>query len=87
VLDLENESNCHRLSQVTIRLRINFNQESMPIRQVGSFARIKSKSAQSHDAPYWLMTVRHGIKVAKARLDWCDETLARLKKMAKANKL
>jgi PadR family transcriptional regulator AphA len=49
-------------------------------------ARIKSKSTQSPDAPYWLMTVGHGIKVAKARLDWCDETLARLKRMAKANR-
>ena len=49
-------------------------------------SRIKSKSVPSPDAPYWLMTVRHGIKVAQARLDWCDETLARLKKMAKANK-
>jgi PadR family transcriptional regulator, regulatory protein AphA len=46
---------------------------------------IRSQHTESPDAPYWLMTVNYGKKISKARLDWCDETLAKLNKMARAN--
>lgn len=40
--------------------------------------------ADDPNLPYWLMTVSYGQLVRQALLDWCDETLARLNKMAKA---
>ena len=40
--------------------------------------------ADDPNMPYWLMTVRYGQHVRRALLDWCDETLAKLNKMAKA---
>ncbi|HEU5236854.1 MAG TPA: PadR family transcriptional regulator [Pyrinomonadaceae bacterium] len=46
---------------------------------------IKSQHAESVDAPYWLMTVNYGKKITEARIDWCDETLARLNRMMRAN--
>ena len=33
--------------------------------------------------PYWLMTVRHGQHVTRGLLQWCDNTLAELNRMAK----
>jgi DNA-binding PadR family transcriptional regulator len=30
------------------------------------------------DQPYWLITLRHGLHVARASLAWCDETTQRL---------
>ena len=48
---------------------------------------IRSQDLESPDEPYWLMTVNYGKKITKARLDWCDETLARLNRMMRANKL
>ncbi len=33
------------------------------------------------DPPYWLSTLRHGVLVAQASLEWCDETLTRLSKV------
>ena len=32
----------------------------------------------SPDQPYWLITLRHGLHVARASLAWCDETITRL---------
>lgn len=40
--------------------------------------------ADDPNVPYWLMTVRHCQHVRRALLDWCDETLAKLNKMARA---
>jgi len=47
---------------------------------------IKTLYLDNPNAPYWLMTVRHGQYVRQALLDWCDETLAKLNKMAKATR-
>lgn len=33
--------------------------------------------------PYWYSTLRFGVLVTQARVDWCRETLARLKKIEK----
>jgi PadR family transcriptional regulator, regulatory protein AphA len=33
---------------------------------------IRSQNPESPDAPYWLMTVKYGNKISKARLDWCE---------------
>lgn len=30
------------------------------------------------DQPYWLITLRHGLHVARASLAWCEETITRL---------
>lgn len=43
-----------------------------------------SNPADDPNVPYWLMTVRYGQHVRRALLDWCDETLAKLNKMARA---
>ena len=40
--------------------------------------------ADDPNVPYWLMTVRYGQHIRRALLDWCDETLVKLNKMAKA---
>lgn len=40
--------------------------------------------ADDQNMPYLFMTVRYGQHVLRALLDWCDETLAKLNKMAKA---
>ena len=37
--------------------------------------------ADNSNAPYWLMTVRYGQHVSRALLQWCDKTLAELKRM------
>jgi PadR family transcriptional regulator, regulatory protein AphA len=55
-----------------------------------SYKRIEKEIKASHladdpNAPYWLMTVRYGQHVRRALLDWCDETLAKLNKMARAD--
>jgi DNA-binding PadR family transcriptional regulator len=46
---------------------------------------IRSQRPESPDAPYWLMTVNYGKRISKARIDWCDETLAKLDKIARGN--
>ena len=33
------------------------------------------------DQPYWLVTLRHGLHVARASLAWCDQTIARLSEL------
>ena len=35
----------------------------------------------SPDQPYWLITLRHGLHVARASLTWCDETVNRLSEL------
>jgi DNA-binding PadR family transcriptional regulator len=47
---------------------------------------IKAEYADNSNLPYWLLTVRYGQHVSQALLDWCDESLAKLKKMAKSNR-
>ena len=33
------------------------------------------------DQPYWLMTLRHGLQVARASRAWCDETIGQLSQL------
>ncbi len=33
------------------------------------------------DQPYWLITLRHGLHVARASRAWCDETIDQLKQL------
>jgi PadR family transcriptional regulator AphA len=44
---------------------------------------IKKEYADDPKSPFWLLTVRCGQHVSQALLDWCDEALAKLNKMAK----
>jgi DNA-binding PadR family transcriptional regulator len=46
---------------------------------------LRSQERGTLAEPYWLMTVNYGVRIAKARMDWCDDTLAALNKMSKAN--
>lgn len=45
---------------------------------------IKIRHPDDPNLPYWLMTLSYGQHARRALLDWCDETLAKLNKMAKA---
>ena len=47
---------------------------------------IKAEYADNSNLPYWLLTVRYGQHVSQALLDWCDESLAKLNKMARNSK-
>lgn len=47
---------------------------------------IKAEYADNSNLPYWLLTVSYGQHVSRALLDWCDEALAKLNKMAKSRK-
>lgn len=64
------------------------------IRHVEQFRELQEKSLQKYEAieqemqekgtdnpnfPYWLMTVSYKLHVTKALINWCDETLAKLK--------
>lgn len=42
---------------------------------------LKTEHANHQGLPYWLMTVSYGQHVSRALLDWCDETLERLKSL------
>ena len=42
---------------------------------------ISREYADNSNAPYWLMTVRYGLHTSRALLQWCDKTLAELKRM------
>jgi len=39
---------------------------------------VELEAQASPDQPYWLITLLHGLHVARASLAWCDETIARL---------
>jgi DNA-binding PadR family transcriptional regulator len=43
--------------------------------------KIIREDGDNSNAPYWLMTVRYGEHVSRALLQWCDKTLAELKRM------
>jgi DNA-binding PadR family transcriptional regulator len=47
---------------------------------------LKALSAGNPNLPYWLMTVSYGQHVTGSLLDWCDETLARLHRLAKSTR-
>ena len=49
-------------------------------------AEIKAKYKDNPNLPYWLLTVRYGQHVSRALLDWCDEALAKLNRMAKSSR-
>lgn len=42
---------------------------------------LKQDRADNPEQPYWLMTVSCGIWVSRAFVDWCDETIEKLKVM------
>lgn len=48
-----------------------------------SFERTEAEVAAdpSPDAPYWRLTVRHGIAMTRALRDWCDEALPTLEQL------
>jgi DNA-binding PadR family transcriptional regulator len=43
---------------------------------------LRAENSDHPDLPYWLMTVRYGEKQARAAIDWCDETIAKLKALS-----
>ncbi len=45
-------------------------------------AHIKDIAASNPNLPYWFLTLSHGKHSAQAALDWCDEALATLSKLA-----
>jgi hypothetical protein len=47
---------------------------------------IKVEYADNSNLPYWVLTVRYGQHVSQALIDWCDESLAKLKKLAKSGR-
>ena len=47
---------------------------------------IKAEYAGNSNLPYWLLTISYGQHVSRALLDWCDESLAKLNKMAKSRR-
>ncbi len=49
-------------------------------------AEIKAEYADNPNLPYWVLTVRYGQHVNRALLDWCDESLAKLNRMAKSSR-
>jgi DNA-binding PadR family transcriptional regulator len=47
---------------------------------------IRTKYAGDPNSPYWLMTLHYGREVSRALVKWCDQSLAMLKKMARAGR-
>jgi DNA-binding PadR family transcriptional regulator len=45
---------------------------------------LEAQASEHPDLPYWRMTLRYGEIEARARAEWCDETLARLRELARA---
>ena len=45
---------------------------------------IARDNAGNPNLPYWLMTISYGEHVSRALLQWCDESLAELKRLAKS---
>ena len=45
---------------------------------------IAKENAGNPNLPYWLMTVSYGEHVSRALVQWCDQTLAELKRLAKS---
>jgi PadR family transcriptional regulator AphA len=43
---------------------------------------LRAEHANDPNLPYWLMTVSYGLHVNQAILEWCDETLSALGRMA-----
>jgi DNA-binding PadR family transcriptional regulator len=44
---------------------------------------IKTEYADNPNSPYWMLTVRCGQRVSLALIEWCDEALGKLNRMAK----
>lgn len=44
---------------------------------------VRAEHAGHPDLPYWLMTVRYGVREARAVVEWCDETLEELRALAR----
>lgn len=47
---------------------------------------IARDNAGNPNLPFWLMTVSYGEHISRALLQWCDETLVELKRIAKSEK-
>lgn len=54
-------------------------------RQAATYATLETTLPQTFkddpDLPYWLLTLRSGVHVTRARIEWADETLAALETM------
>jgi len=44
---------------------------------------LREEHAEDPDQPYYLLTVDYGQKVVRACLDWCEQSLARLRELEK----
>lgn len=42
---------------------------------------LEQKHKDSPHLPYWLMSINYGIKIAKAKLAWCDEVINTLEEL------
>jgi len=49
-------------------------------------ADIRSRWSTHPHLPYWIMTLSYGKHIAQAMIEWCDETLITLEKMASDEK-
>jgi DNA-binding PadR family transcriptional regulator len=47
---------------------------------------IKARYADNSNLPYWLITLSYGQHVTQALLDWCEETLTKLHRIAKSSR-
>ncbi len=47
---------------------------------------LRAETGDHPDLPYWLMTLRYGEKQARAAIDWCDETIAKLNALSAEGK-
>jgi PadR family transcriptional regulator AphA len=46
-------------------------------------ARIERETGGHPQKPFWLMTLSYGEHMARARMEWCEETLEKLKRLKK----
>lgn len=49
-------------------------------------AEVKAQYRDNPNLPYWLLTIRYGQHVSRALLEWCDEALGKLNRLAKKRK-
>jgi hypothetical protein len=57
------------------------------LQQLSAIAQqLKQDYPDSKHLPYWLMTIDYGIRLAEAKLQWCEASLPMLKKLMKQEK-
>jgi PadR family transcriptional regulator, regulatory protein AphA len=49
-------------------------------------ARIEREAGQHPQKPFWLMTLSYGEHMARAQMEWCEETLKKLEKLKQIKK-